>query len=192
MLRIFGWRPGDRSPSLLATPRRADPIRLIRQSCPLHSLAIASALPATTEQTVYGAWSRRETNPQHQIKIRRSHNHRREQAPNTVAQHHDTSRTQDGKFIIAPCRQSSTHANMTDNAQNAKSRDLSALLEVASTALQCDRSELHVSATPEGLFELRIARTFAPVGPSRVTLVGTHEQIAQWLNRTAVELGRNK
>ncbi|OIQ86236.1 hypothetical protein GALL_319140 [mine drainage metagenome] len=81
---------------------------------------------------------------------------------------------------------------MTDNAQSARSSDLNALLERACRPLQCDRGELHVRSTPEGLFEVRVARTFAAIGPSRVTVVGTHEQIAQWLNRTAVELGRNK
>ena len=45
--------------------------------------------------SVYGAWSRREPNPQ-QIKISRRHTHPHEQVEDTVAHHHDASRAQDG------------------------------------------------------------------------------------------------
>ncbi len=54
--------------------------------------------------------------------------------------------------------------------------------------LHCNAMELRVSRTAEGLIELRLMRPFAARGPLSATLVGTSEQIDQWLNRKAVEV----
>lgn len=51
MLRTFGWRPDDRSPSLLAASRLAIAIKLICHSCTPHRFAIASALPCNNQAT---------------------------------------------------------------------------------------------------------------------------------------------
>ena len=66
---------------------------------------------------------------------------------------------------------------------------LDALLERACAVLQCDPTELRANPTPEGLVELRVARAFAERGPQSTTLVGTVEQIDEWLRRKAAELG---
>ncbi len=66
---------------------------------------------------------------------------------------------------------------------------LEALLERACAVLQCDPVELRASRTPEGLVELRVARAFAERGPLSTTVVGTVEQIDEWLRRKAAEFG---
>ncbi len=64
---------------------------------------------------------------------------------------------------------------------------LRALVDRICAILECDRAELRASSTPEGLIELRVARVFAERGPSRTTVVGSLEQLQQWVERLAVE-----
>lgn len=78
---------------------------------------------------------------------------------------------------------------MTESEQGTPRSLLDALLERACAVLQCDPVELRASRTPEGLVELRVARAFAERGPLSTTLVGTVEQIDEWLRRKAAEYG---
>ena len=63
------------------------------------------------------------------------------------------------------------------------------LVERICAVLQCERSELRANLTPEGLIELRVARTFAERGPARTTVVGTIEQLQAWVERLVADLG---
>jgi hypothetical protein len=78
---------------------------------------------------------------------------------------------------------------MTESDQETPRSVLEALLERACAVLQCDPVELRASRTPEGLVELRVARAFAERGPLSTTLVGTVEQLDEWLRRKAAEFG---